>query len=249
MQYRSKELTSHFKNFQGGDTDALTAILAAERNRLFDYIMRMSGQLVRSAEIADESIGVLENDCDQVDSLDELLIYLYKTARNFARDIWNADTSKLENNAYQAGGSKEQNLAVKVEHQLRALPPLQREAVILRERLGFALDEVAEIMMTPPSDIELAFAQGLSSIENGMLEHAQKVPELILNLRPFNRPTHERPDTQNLSLIMNDFRKTNALAASRWRMVWFLALLLGGLLAWIYKLEILDILGKLNGSN
>ncbi len=219
MQYRPRELTKEYKDFQSGDLDALTRILSNERIRLFDYLMRMTGQLVKSEELADETINAVEFQADDIESLQEFLVLLYKTARNFGRDVWNADTSKLENSAYAETSSKELQRLHSLETLLRSLPANERDVVLLRARYGFALDEVAEIVVLPSSDVEVLFAQGLSTLENDMTSEAQKVPSLILDLRNFSKPENQGPETQNLSLIINDFKKTHKLASNHWRWI------------------------------
>lgn len=239
MQFRPSHLSKEFKNFKNGDVDALAEILRSERDRLFDYVMRMTGQLIKSADIAEETMNTVEQHADDCDTLEELLVLCYKTARNFAVDVWNADTSKLENSSY-AGAQGRENLAlVQLESVIRCLPPEQREVLILRERFGFALDEVAEIMVLPVADVEIMFAKALGIVEGNLPEQpSQKIPELLSRLHPFTKQLNDGPETQNLSLIMNDFRKTNRIATSGWGWARFLVFLLLCGAAWHYREEI-----------
>ncbi|MCX6116554.1 MAG: sigma-70 region 4 domain-containing protein [Proteobacteria bacterium] len=136
--------------------------------------------------------------------------------------------------------SKENSKLYKLETLLRSLPPNLREVVLLRERFGFALDEVAEIMNTAPSDIEVLFAQGLSSLEQGMQELATKVPQLLIDLKPFTKMLHDGPETQNLSNIINDFKKTNSITVTRTKWLFRLFFGVAAVLAWVYKEEIVE---------
>lgn len=226
MFFRPQDLTNDFKAFKNGDMDGLSAILKLERERLFDYVMRMTGQLAKSAEVTEETLSSIEQSADDSDSLQELLILIYKTARKFAIDVWSAETPKLENSAYAGAQGKDiQNLIV-LEGLIRSLPPLQREVLLLKERFGFAVDEVSEISGLASSDVELFFAQAMGALERNAPALEQHLPELIGRLSLFERPKYDGPETQNLSLIMNDFRKTNGLASNPWRWARFTAYLI-----------------------
>ncbi len=242
MQFRPKELAKDFKDFQSGNLEALSTIISSEKVRLYDFTMRMIGQLGKSSDLMDEAIAAVEYDADSSETLQEFLVSLYKTTRNFGKEVWNSDTSKLENAAYQPSGGKELQNLLKLESQLRILPANQKEVILLRERYGFALDEVAEIMMVPASDVEILFAQGLTTLEENMLEHSNRLPEMILNLKPFSKPENMSPETQNLSLIMNDFKKTNKMASTTWRRVRIGCYLVILVLVWVFREEVREFL-------
>ena len=165
MRYRPADLDRQFKAFKSGDFEALDVILNSEKDRLFDYVMRMTGQLSRSMATTEEVIGVVTPVADREETLQELLVLLYKTARNFTIEIWNADTSRLENSAYTANeagkSAKNSEDFLALEHVVRSLPPKQREILLLRERFGFSPDEIAELTGYAIGDVEEFFAQAL----------------------------------------------------------------------------------------
>ncbi|MCX6124999.1 MAG: hypothetical protein NTV34_09670 [Proteobacteria bacterium] len=249
MFFRSQQLLKEFADFKNGDPDGLLMILKSERARVFDYTMRMTGQLIRSAEVTDEALSSIELATDEPDTLQELLVLIYKTSRTFAIDVWNADTTKLENSAYAGLQGKDIQAFGQIEAIIRAIQPSHREVLLLRDRYGFALDEVAEIMGMGSSDVELIFAQALSMVENEAPELTPRMSEILRRMEVFARPENDGPSTQNLSLIMQDFRKSNSLGSSPWRMVRVGVLILSIIALWNFRIEVYAFLGATLGPD
>lgn len=245
MRYRPAELEKQFKVFKDGQIDVIEEILASERERLFDYLMRMTGQLSKSADTATEATNVVGAVADKEESLQDLLIVLYKTARNFAVDAWNADTSRLENSAYddEKSGDARKNdkqlpLLIALEQVLRSLAPTQREILLLRERYGFAPDEICEITSFSMSEVEETFAVTLNIVESAMSGSANAVPELIAKLRVFPIPEGDTDTTQNLSLVFKNLKKSSRRTPSAWLrlFMWLMFFALLAVLFWKYEL-------------
>ena len=226
MRYRPAELTARFKAFKSGDNDALDDLLESEKTRLFDFIMRMTGQVTRSSDTANETISAVIPVAYNEETLEDLLVVLYKTARNFSLDIWNADTSRLENGSYGAplAGKFDKTSAslMALENIVRSLPPKQREILLLHERLGFSPDEIADITSYPIGDVEEIFAHALGITESALAGDAEKVPDYMTRLHPFPVPVSEEQVTQNLSMVFKDLKKSSRSTSGG-----FLKLLLG----------------------
>lgn len=248
MKFRPETFSKNFADFKAGDRDGLVAILQSEKDRLFDYLMRMTGQVARSQDISEETVAVVEDHAAGVETLEELLVLIYKTGRNFSQDIWNADTSKLENGSYNLQTSKDQLPLVQLEVVLRSIPPEQREILLLRERYGFTFDEVAEISVTSSVEVEGLFARCLGQIEAQLPEYADDVPGFFCRLHLFPRPAADGHETQNLSHLMSDFRRTSAMSDTRgkWlrRAVWIVVIVV----IYIYRLEIVTQIHSLSAE-
>jgi DNA-directed RNA polymerase specialized sigma24 family protein len=220
MRYRPADLDRQFKAFKSGDFEALDVILNSEKDRLFDYVMRMTGQLSRSMATTEEVIGVVTPVADREETLQELLVLLYKTARNFTIEIWNADTSRLENSAYTANeagkSAKNSEDFLALEHVVRSLPPKQREILLLRERFGFSPDEIAELTGYAIGDVEEIFAQALGITEAALPGMADRVPELMTKLLRFEMPEDTTMATQNLSMVFKDLKKSSRPTPGGW---------------------------------
>ena len=240
MYARSDALVKAFKSFHSGRDEALQQILAAERPRIFDYVMRMTAHQAKASETVREALDSLEPVADSAETLDELVIMMYKTARNFAIDVWNVDTSKLENSLYESHQppTKDTPTLLAVEHAVRALAPPQREALLLVERFWFKPEEVGEIMGISATDAEILFAQAQGSIENTVNAIRANLHEMMNKLRPFPEPEQDTMATQNLSMIMNDFKKTDRLGRSRRKWIWLGILVAAAVAGYLYQQEL-----------
>lgn len=244
MRYRPPELEKQFRAFKSGNFDALDAVLDSERERLFDFLMRMTGQVSKSADTASEAIQAVRPVAENEESLEEFLVLLYRTARNFTIEIWNADTSRLENAAYESKlqGKPRKDIPhlVALEHIIRSLPPKQREILILHERYGFSPDEIAEITNFGVPEVEEIFAQALGVTEAAMTDHSERVPELMTKLHPFPEPEDCSQQTQNLSLVFKNLKKSSrAPSGAWWKLLVGLSLIaLIGLGIWRYDVVV-----------
>ena len=102
-----------FKRFKAGDGTSLLDLLESEREGLYDYLLRMTGQVSRSSDTVDEvyqSLTETDETLNAIESCVDLRICLYKTARKFNADIWNADTAKLVNSLLEGPGATESSL-------------------------------------------------------------------------------------------------------------------------------------------
>ncbi len=145
-----------FKRIKNGDSAALYDILEGERGKLYDYMMRMTGQVSRSGDTIDEVYQSLGGEAlELIDSLTELRVCLYTTARKFSGDIWNADTAKLVNPLLEERTAKsghgdilpsgdpmklpgaelipkqDRPMLIAVDRALRLMPGREREALLL----------------------------------------------------------------------------------------------------------------------
>lgn len=244
MRYRPAELEKRFKSLKAGQMEDGDAIFASEKERLFDYLMRMTGQVSKSADTCMEAINAVSPVADQEESLQDLLVLLYKTARNFTIEIWNAETHRLENEAYApvTGAKADKNVPalIALEHVVRSLPPKQREILLLHERFGFSPDEVAEITGYGVGDVEEIFAQALGITESALAGNAEMVPEFMTKLYSFPLPEESSMGTQNLSMVFKDLKKSSRRASGSWfKLIFGLALIAGiAYIVWKYELVV-----------
>jgi DNA-directed RNA polymerase specialized sigma24 family protein len=253
MRYRPVEIEKYFKSFKEGQMESLDEIFASENERLFDYLMRMTGQVSKSAETATEAINALAPVADREESLQDLLVLLYKTARNFTIEIWNADTSRLENAAYEAilNGRPDKTTVglTTLEHVLRSLPPKQREILILHERFGFSPDEIAEITGYGLGDVEEIFAQALGITESAFAGNAELVPELMTKLYSFPFPDENSMNTQNLSVVFKNLKKSSRRSSGGWLKLIVGLVFISGIAFAIWRYElVIDFLKKFLSS-
>ena len=207
-----------FRKFQDGDMHAFADLIDAERLLLYDYLMRMTGEVSRSADTVDEVVQSLTDEIleDLSDPL-ALRLILFSTARRFAADIWNAETPRLVNASLEQASPTEQQTEdfqhLKDLHAYRALDKAlrhlvgrEREVVTLRSRCSFEFHHIAELMTISTQEAEQLFLDGMQKID-AECSGAVVGPELALQ----RMPGHPLPDrvsqaTMNLSMVMEGIK-------------------------------------------
>jgi DNA-directed RNA polymerase specialized sigma24 family protein len=204
-----------FKKYAAGRTNILPEFLSNERLYLYDYLMRMIGQMSRAYDTVEEVFAIVQSILDRSDTYEDFQIVLFKTGRNFCRDVWDSDTNKLANEAYGAHPVGSMQALVKLEHALRALPPRTREIVLLKGRYGLSSEGTSEITGLPPSEVEQMYARSIFELEASLPELTNRLEQMLVGLQNFPQPSVVTGTTQNLSDIMHDFQKTSRFSTTR----------------------------------
>lgn len=206
-----------FERLKDGDGHALAELLEGERPGVFDYCLRMTGQVSKSTDTVDEVYLSLNEDVlDTLGSYTDFKICLYLTARRFISDIWNADTTKLMNAAIEGtdgdGGTDRANrerAAFRVlDKSVRGLPGRQRETLLLRVRAGFEWDEIAQILGAAPGQAEADFAAALAHVERECPGTAspEGAAAAVARMPAHPEPVRSSQRTINLSMVMQGIK-------------------------------------------
>lgn len=205
-----------FKKFRGGDIASLADLMEGERTGLYDYMMRMTGQISRSADTVDEVFQSLnEETLETIDQFSELKIMLYTTSRKFNSDIWNAETSKLANASFevpvhsQALDEKtlrERQGQALLDKALRSLPGMEREVLCLSARGQFENSEIAEIMGVPEHQVEDKLAVAMTKVEGEYQATGGRAESALAKLPSHPLPVRSSQATVNLSMVMQGIK-------------------------------------------
>lgn len=205
-----------FRKILAGEVGALIDFVDGERLSLYDYLLRMTGQVNRSIDCIDDAIqGLHEDAIATLQSASQLRILLYITARRLVSDIWNADTHSLNNASLDLLSTNNSNdeTATRQTLSFRALDKAfrnlsggEREAVTLRHRCGFDFAEISEIMECPADVSEQLYLSGMQRIDaecSGIVIG----PEASIERMP-GHPLPERTSqaTINLSMVMEGIK-------------------------------------------
>lgn len=224
-----------FRKFRGGDLRALSDLVDIERPELYEYLMRMTGEVSRSADTIDEVVQSVSDEALQALSAPlELRMLLYATARRLSTDIWNADTSRLNNAALEQPADagkvdeellKERQAYLALDKALRNLGGRQREAVTLRSRCNFEFYEIGELMGLSADDAEQLFLSGMQRVD-AECSGAVVGPESAIQRMPAH-PLPERTSqaTMNLSMVMEGIKTKPVGLRSPARLITFAAVL------------------------
>ena len=201
----------NFSRFKSGHASALYDLLESERPFLYDYLMRMTSQVSRSADSINEVYESLSEEVISViESARDLRLVLYTTARRFNSDIWNAETSRLINAALQPTTDQDQSGheaeihrdSALLDKALRSLPGPQREVVWLHILGGFSFEEVAQIVGVAESGVETLYLGGVGALDAEAEETCGPAQTALPKLPPHPLPTALTNATVNLSMIM-----------------------------------------------
>lgn len=153
----------------GGDELAFNEVYASNRNRIYGFVYRMTFNQTIAEDITHEVfILLIENPQRFYAERGSILTFLCAVARNLVmnhlRLKYNSDVAIDEFEDFDVAESETKNnplsdllkleLAAQIDACIAALPPLQREAIILREFQGLSYEEIAKITNSEKSAVK-----------------------------------------------------------------------------------------------
>ena len=163
---------------------------------MFDFSIRMTGQLNRSEEVVTEVASSIAPILHQYAALADLRVELFRTLRNFNADIWNADVRLL--------ASPGEGLVL--EKWLQELLPQDREILLLRRVCLFSDADAAKVLGISENlvrDVDRRFEGG-------------NCPSFS-SFQLFNIPVRSVHKTADLSVLIQDLKESRLGWASRHR--------------------------------
>ena len=121
--------------------------IEAQKTRLYDYIIRMTGNAGRAESALLESVRIAQHMDDTPEDLDAIRISLYKMARKFSADIWFGQSKSMLAHLYE--DHTEGDDLLDLEFAVDDLPSNQKEFLLLYFRYGFTLDQIADLTSKP----------------------------------------------------------------------------------------------------
>ena len=144
----------------------------SERSLLFDYLVRMTGDVERSRSEAVDVIQAIKKSLREPVPHQEMRCHLYRTARSFNADCWFRSPLKLLDQVY-LGTNRQQDLR-RIETYVDQLIAADREMTLLRYRYGFLSTEIAKIVGRPVQQVQ-------STINQSVLALRREQPDIDLN--------------------------------------------------------------------
>ena len=230
MGGKSQSREQLFKHWRAGDSAALEQLFILERHQLYDYLLRMTGQVARSWDTVDEVENSFDTTNDEIPTLEDLRISIYRTARNFCADLWRADTSRLVNQAIEPTAGADGGLHINkklmpefvyLDQIIRTIKPELREILLLKIRGDFSDDATGDIMGLDSALVREAFRQGLDVVRDRCQGKISKYEFLLVEL-PLHPVPHESAyGSTNLSALISDLKESRTV---RFRSSWVLVL-------------------------
>lgn len=239
-----------------GDEEALKTLLERERPLLYDYLMRMTGQMQRSLDTVDEVFLTMNAKVIQdVGKAADLRAKLIKTVRKFSLDIWNADTGVLENAGVLAmteasnrrGKTAPTTASQKsFDRAFRSLPGPEREVLWLTWNLGWDDQAIAESTFRTAVEVDHIREQAILALKalSPMLA-SQSMGALGALQRPHPVVLQGTQVTIELSQVMRGIRERPVRLWSWGRLIFLGVLFMVGLAFYFERQSIENLLQTL----
>jgi DNA-directed RNA polymerase specialized sigma24 family protein len=207
-----------FERALKGSQGALEELVEKEKPILFDYALRMTGEINRSWEAIQEQVNSLN--ASHLGQCGNSFVFrqaLLMGLRNQLQSIWHRDTSRLENAAYLAQmnpdtenlksiNSNETSIARDFDREFHHLPGQEREALWLKARLQATPEEIVQVMSVKIQEVERSLVAALFRLEN---KSYGCDPESLVARLPFHpMPAPMTQVTMELSQVMQGIRKS-----------------------------------------
>jgi len=209
----------------GGQHVNIEAWFESERSLLFDYMVRMTGDMERARTEAFDVIQAIKKSLREPLPHQEMRCYLYRTARSFSADCWFRSPLRLMDQVY-LGTNRQQDLR-RIEGVVDQLIAADREMILLRYRYGFLSTEIAKIIGRPVQQVQ-------STINQSVLALRREQPDIDLNqLKQF--PLFPMVEFETATMAIEEIVEKISKPWSRKLrkiLIWFLVML--GMVAGIY---------------
>lgn len=185
----------------------LQEMLKSEQENLYDYSMRMSGNVLRSKEAVEQSIKIILQRFDTKTPYPIVRKNLFKTIRAFSQDMWNADTSNLTNQAFSGWDVKEEVFTKQegesLDRFIHRLPATEREIVLLKSRYFFIFSDIEEII-EQSEPVQGTFEKAVKDLSSLVSKPSEATSAIISKIPNYELPPETKFHTQALSNLMLD---------------------------------------------
>lgn len=209
MYYDFDTNLNYFNRFLEGHLN-IDEILNNEKPYLYDYIFRMCGQIQIAEKLLEESINAVKIQHSKITSLKDFRTLLFATARSFGADVWNANTSQLQNAGFQVLSQNNESIDLFllsfVEKQLNLLSPLEKEILILEYKYSFDIDDICHVIRLPLKNVLEFKSNSLKKFENKLRLSTDEIIKIIQQI-PLH-PLEEKSTltTKAFSEILQDVK-------------------------------------------
>lgn len=175
----------------GGDQAAFVELYQRHRKPIFDFAYRILGSVELAEDVTHDCfLGLIRKPENFIPGRGVLRTYLFSAARNlsmkhFRISAREADMEDLK--AEPAISVKEEplrrlldeELSLKVKEAVIALPPLQREALVLFEYEGLALSEIALVVGSDVGAVKARLHRARERLKNALRPYLNTGPEIV----------------------------------------------------------------------
>lgn len=173
-----------------GDPAAFIKLYERHRAAIFRFAYRLSGSVEAAEDITHDCfLGLIKKPKNFVPGRASLSTYLFSAARNLwlkqlrnsgrelALDEW-PEEQFVDGGKEPLGRLLDEELSMKVQEAVVSLPPLQREALVLFEYEGLALNEIASMVGTDVGAVKSRLHRARQRLRNALGPYLETSREL-----------------------------------------------------------------------
>ncbi len=173
-----------------GDPAAFIRLYERHRAAIFRFAYRLSGSVDAAEDITHDCfLGLIKKPKNFVPDRASLRTYLFSAARNLwlkqlrdsgrelALDEW-PEEQFVDGGKEPLGRLLDEELSMKVQEAVVSLPPLQREALVLFEYEGLALNEIASMVGTDVGAVKSRLHRARQRLRNALGPYLETSREL-----------------------------------------------------------------------
>ena len=197
------------ETWQKRDSAQQESFLANLGNILFDYGLRMSGQSNPQIETIEKISQSLKKDWENSDKkFSSILVESLKTLRSSHADIWMNNTDALRNPKLDTITKlAERNQSIKTESSLNKLYPHAKELILLKHWFGLSFKEIDMVLEEQSGRTEKLYQQAVQHLGKNLKQSDNSLLKLLIDLPLYEKPIYTRNETQDISMIMDDYSK------------------------------------------
>lgn len=198
-----KKQNQIFEDFKLRKISSIKPLLELEKENLYNYIFRMTGQVDKTIDGIYETFSIFEKNKSQHEDIKNLLVEVYSEARKIMLNTWNEDTSNLKNihiekkiaeKNVNPDDMKRIKEFSKIDHIVASLELKQREIAILYIIRGFSIEDTAKIMDENVPVIVIEHSSLLREL-NLKIKAKEDVQKILKKL-----PKHPIPHNESLQI-------------------------------------------------
>ena len=163
---------------KSGDLQAYNLLVARWEGKLYNYLLRSTGNREDALDLCQEALLKAYRGLPGLASAERFPNWLFRIAHNELASAWRKarpvgtpdeleqlpDATSMPRSHLGNFGYARSELSFLVEQALGALPPAQREVVVLKVQYGFKFDEIAEIAGCPASTAKSRLYAALAAL-------------------------------------------------------------------------------------
>lgn len=178
------------QQISGGNEEAFASLFHAYRDKLFAFILKLSGSRQTSEDVVQDVFMKIWSKREVLSEIDNFNAYLFRMAHNHTLNLLKHRSREVLIRAEKKSNSTSpssrpdnqlifDNIQIKLQKVVEALPPRQKEIYRLKREQGLKHEEIAQQLKLSPSTVKNHLRQALQTIRTKMRYYYPEVLMII----------------------------------------------------------------------